>query len=98
MYKFLRGGIYVTKQKKFLMWSLLLIAMVQMPSLALTPGINQIKTTVFADQSLSAIQTAMQLPNLISPIVTVTLAFLIGKGLLTKRTACIAGLFIVGFT
>ena len=96
MYKFLRGGIYVTKQKKFLMWSLLLIAMVQMPSLALTPGINQIKTTVFADQSLSAIQTAMQLPNLISPIVT--LAFLIGKGLLTKRTACIAGLFIVGFT
>jgi MFS family permease len=80
------------------MWSLLLIAMVQMPSLALSPGINQIKTTVFADQSLSAIQTAMQLPNLISPFVTITLAFLIGKGILTKRASCIAGLFIVGFT
>ena len=88
----------MTKQKKFLMWSLLLIAMVQMPTLALTPGINQIKTTVFAQQSLSAIQTAMQLPNLISPFATITLAFLIGKGILTKRTACIAGLFIVGFT
>ena len=87
----------MTKNKKFLMWSILLIAAVQMPNLALSPGINQIQTTVFPDRSLSAIQTTMQLPNLISPFLTIFFAFLIGKGILTKRGAIIAGLFVVGF-
>ena len=80
------------------MWSILLIAAVQMPNLALSPSINQIQTTVFPDYSLSTIQTTMQLPNLISPFLTIFFAFLIGKGILTKRGTIIAGLFIVGFT
>lgn len=88
----------MTKNKKFLMWSILLIAAVQMPNLALSPSINQIQTTVFPDYSLSTIQTTMQLPNLISPFLTIFFAFLIGKGILTKRGTIIAGLFIVGFT
>ena len=61
----------MTKNKKFLMWSILLIAAVQMPNLALSPSINQIQTTVFPDYSLSTIQTTMQLPNLISPFLTI---------------------------
>ena len=88
----------MTKQKKFLMWALLLVAAVQMPALALSPGINQIATTVFPDQSLATIQTTMQLPNLISPFLTIFFAFLIGKGKASKRFFIIAGLFVVGFT
>ncbi len=85
-------------KKKFLMWTILLIAMVQMPSLALTPGINQIQTTVFTDQSLSTIQTTMQIPNLISPFVTIITAFIIGKGWVTKKVFIVAGLFLVALT
>ena len=57
--------------KKFLMWSILLIAMVQMPNLALSPGIHQIHQ-VFSDKSLSTIQTVMNLPSFISPFVTIS--------------------------
>ena len=88
----------MTKQKKFLMWSLLLVAAVQMPNLALSPSINQIKTVVFPEYSLATIQTTMQLPNLISPFLTIFFAFLIGKGILTKRGCILCGLFIVGLT
>ncbi len=81
-----------------LMWTILLIAMVQMPSLALSPGINQIKTTVFPDKALSTIQTVMQLPNFISPFVTILTAYLIGKSILSKKTVIVTGLFLVAAT
>ena len=80
------------------MWTILLIAMVQMPSLALTPSINQIHTQVFAGTKLSTIQTVMQIPNLISPVVTITTAWLIGKGVISKKTVIITGLFLVALT
>lgn len=86
------------KRKAFLMWSILLIAMVQMPNLALTPGINNIKTNVFPDKSLETIQTIMNIPNLISPFVTISVAWLIGRGLFTKRASIIGGLFLVALT
>lgn len=85
-------------KKKFLMWTILLIAMVQMPNLALTPSINQIQTSVFTDRSLSTIQTTMQLPNLISPFVTIITALIIGKGWVSKKTFIVAGLFLVAAT
>ena len=43
-------------KKKFLMWTILLIAMVQMPSLALTPGINQIQKMCIRDRLLTDFQ------------------------------------------
>ncbi len=86
------------KDKTLLMWTILLIAMVQMPSLALTPSINQINTQVFPGTKLSTIQTVMQLPNLISPFVTITTAYFIGKGWLSKKGVIITGLFLVAFT
>ena len=80
------------------MWSILLIAMVQMPNLALSPSINQINTVVFPDKGLSTIQTVMQIPNLISPFITITMAWLISRGLVTKRVSIIGGLFLVAAT
>jgi len=82
-------------RKAFLMWSILMIAMVQMPNLALSPSINNIKSVVFPDKSLSTIQTVMQIPNLISPFVTIFVAWLIGRGIMTKRVSIIGGLFLV---
>lgn len=87
-----------TKEKTILMWSILLIAMVQMPSLALSPSINQIKTVVFPEISLSTIQTIMQLPNFISPFITILTAYLIGKGVLAKKTVIVSGLLLVAVT
>ena len=86
------------KRKRFLMWSILLIAMVQMPNLALSPSINQINTVVFPDKGLSTIQTVMQIPNLISPFITISMAWLISRGLVTKRVSIIGGLFLVAAT
>ena len=83
--------------KKFLMWSILLIAMVQMPNLALSPGIHQIHQ-VFSDKSLSTIQTVMNLPSFISPFVTISAAILIGKSLFTKKQIIVTGLFLVALT
>lgn len=80
-----------TVNKKFLMWSILLIAMVQMPSLALTPGISQIHAT-FPDRQLATIQTVMNLPNLISPFVTIGTAYLIGTGRVSKKFVVVGGL------
>ena len=89
----------MTKEKKLLMWSVLLIAMVQMPNLALSPSINVIYDTVFGRKwELGTIQTVMQLPNLISPFVTITTAYLIGKGWLSKKGIIVTGLFLVAAT
>ena len=89
----------MTKEKKLLMWSVLLIAMVQMPNLALSPSINVIYDTVFGRKwELGTIQTVMQLPNLISPFVTIATAYLIGKGWLSKKGIIVAGLFLVAAT
>ena len=89
----------MSKEKKLLMWSVLLIAMVQMTNLALSPSINVIYDTVFGRKwELGTIQTVMQLPNLISPFVTIATAYLIGKGWLSKKVVIIAGLFLVAAT
>ena len=89
----------MSKEKKLLMWSVMLIAMVQMPNLALSPSINVIYDTVFGRKwELGTIQTVMQLPNLISPFVTITTAYLIGKGWLSKKGIIVFGLFLVAAT
>ncbi len=82
------------KEKAALMWTVLLIAAVQMPSQALTPAINQIHG-VFSDKSLSTIQTVMQLPNFIAPFVTIISAYFIRKGKLAKKVMIVTGLFLV---
>jgi MFS family permease len=86
------------RQKKILMITLLCIAFVQMPHLALNPAIAVIKESVFPNRSLSEIQTALSLPNLISMAAAVISALLIGKSIISKKAAVIAGLVCVTMT
>lgn len=88
----------MSRDKKKIMWAILLIAVVQMPSLALSPGINQIRTVVFPDKSLALIQTAMQMPNFISPFITILMAYLISRAVVSKKAVIVSGLFLVGCT
>jgi MFS family permease len=77
------------------MWTLLIIALVQMPNLALTPGINQIATSVFPSKSLGDIQEAMALTSFIGPVIALISAVLINRGVVSKRATVIAGLFLL---
>lgn len=88
----------LTKEKRLLMWTILLIAMVQMPSLALSPSINQINQVFFDGNNLSRVQTVMQLPNFISPFVTLLMAWLLGKNKFSKKFVIVFGLFLVAAT
>lgn len=88
----------LTREKRLLMWTIFLTAMVQMPTLALSPSINQINTVVFPGRGLSTIQTVMQLPNLISPFITIIAGWLIGKGKLGKKLVISVGLLLTVLT
>ena len=81
------------KKKKLLMWSILLIALFQMPNIGITPAINRMYTEVFTDKPLSAIQTAVGLTSMTGPIVALLWAFLIRKDVVTKRFVILFGTF-----
>ncbi len=81
------------KNKKLLAITILSIALIQMPILALTPAIEQM-AQVFSNQSLSDIQTAVSLPNLISMFSAIFSAILITKGIISKRAAVVSGLLL----
>lgn len=86
------------KSKAWLMVTLLIVALVQMPSLALTPAINQIQTAAFRDYTLAQVQTALAWTNLVSPLASILAAFFINRGVLTKKAALVAGLLMLSFT
>jgi MFS family permease len=80
------------RKKTVLMWTILIIALVQMPALALSPAIHLIQTQAFPDKTLAQVQTVMGLTNLASPLVSVLAALLINRGLISKKAAAVAGL------
>ena len=84
------------KQKKKIMWTILVVALIQMPGLALTPGINQIRTTAFSNYSLGLVQTALALSSLAQPAAAFCAAFLINRRLATKKMVIIFGLCLLG--
>jgi MFS family permease len=86
------------KNKKLLMWTILIIALVQMPALALTPAINQIQTHAFPDKTLAQVQTALAWTNLVSLLMTLVAMFFINRGIFTKKGAVVAGLLILALT
>ncbi|SHI20067.1 Major Facilitator Superfamily protein [Sporobacter termitidis DSM 10068] len=88
----------VAKSKRLLMWTLFLIFMFQMPHFALSSGIDTIQKHVFTDRSLSAIQTVISLPNLLSVVAGVLSSILVGGRLATKKSLAVTGLFIVAVT
>jgi MFS family permease len=83
------------KQKKRIMWTILIIAFIQMPGLALTPGINQMRTTAFPGVSLGMIQTALALAALAQPVVALSTALLVNRRVVTKKIIIIFGLCLL---
>lgn len=88
----------MSKNKKMLMATLLIIALVQMPNLALTPSINQMVTTMFVDRDLKDVQNALAFMSFIGPISSLIAMFLINRGVLTKRHTVLTGLCLLSLT
>ncbi|MDR3209074.1 MAG: MFS transporter [Oscillospiraceae bacterium] len=85
----------LTKQQSRLLLAVLLIALFQMPHLALTPAIDKIQSVVFPARSLSEVQEAFSLTNFVIPIMAVISALLINRGVLTKRASVLGGLCLL---
>jgi len=90
--------VNLDKKKSLLMWTILIIAFVQMPGLALTPAINSIQTQAFPNKTLADVQTALAWTNLVSPLTSIIAAFFINKRLVTKKSVVVAGLLILALT
>jgi len=86
------------RQKKRILLTIMVVAFIQMPGLALTPGINQIKTTAFSEYSLGAVQTALAFSALAQPVAAFTAALLINRRLVTKKAVIVFGLFLLAAT
>ena len=86
------------KQKKKIMWAVLIIAFIQTPGAAISPGINQISTTAFSAYSLATVQTVLAFYHLVQPAVALGSAFLIARGYITNRNIVIIGLCLFFLT
>lgn len=80
------------------MRTIIIVALIQMPALALTPGINQITTTAFAERSLGAVQSVLALSSLSQPIAAFGAAMLINRRLVAKKAVILFGLFLLAAT
>ena len=86
----------LTKEKKLLMWTVYVVALVQMVGVALSPAIDRMNTVVFSERSLQDIQMVLSLPGLIIPAVGLITSELIRRALVTKKAVVVAGLFSLG--
>lgn len=92
------GGLKLSKNKKMLMATLLIIALVQMPNLALTPSIQHMVETMFTDRSLKDVQNALAFMSFVGPISSLAAMFLLNRGILTKRHTVLIGLALLSLT
>ena len=83
-------------QKTFLLITILLVSLVQMPGQATTPAINKIYTEVFTDKPLSVIQTTFSIPSLCAALGAFIPATLISRGIVSKRGIVATGMFMFG--
>jgi len=83
------------KKKNALKWTLLAIALTNMPTLALSPATEQIRQ--FFNVELVQVQTAMSATNIIQIGVALVAMYLINQGIITKKLAVVLGqsLFVV---
>ncbi|MDR2357931.1 MAG: MFS transporter [Oscillospiraceae bacterium] len=86
----------VARGKRAIMWTILLIAMVQMPHLGLSSGANSIREHFGVPDATA--QIAVTLPALLSTVSGFIFATLIRRRAVTKKTAVVAGVFLVGLT
>jgi MFS family permease len=89
--------INLSKQKKRLMGTILLVALLQMAQITLNPAIATI-VGVFPSQDLKSVQEALALISIVSMLSGVVSAPLISRGVFTKRAAMLAGLALLGAT
>ena len=77
---------------KMLKLTILVIAMFQMPSLAISPAISKIMSQF--GRELATVQTALQIPNLVSPFAAILASIIVAKakGKLPKKYVIIFGL------
>lgn len=82
------------KQKNALKWTILLIALTHMPTLALSPATEQIRQ--YFNMPLASVQTAMSFTNIIQISMSLVMMYLINRAVITKKFAVVMGqLFFV---
>ena len=82
------------KQKTSLKWTLLLIALTNMISVALSPATEQIRQ--FFNVELAVVQTAMSSTNVYQIATSLVAMYLINRGVLSKKTAVVLGQSLFG--
>ena len=79
------------KKKNALKWTLLMVALTNMPSLALSPATQQIADYFHLEDNLSMVQTAMSFTNVIQIAVALIAMYLINRAVITKKLAVVLG-------
>ena len=87
-----------SENKKTLMWTILVISLLQMPQFAILPGTELIATEVFPELSLQTVQTVMSLPGIVAVIAGVCVSMLVRYGLATKKNMTVFGLSLIAAT
>ncbi|MBQ8831854.1 MAG: MFS transporter [Oscillospiraceae bacterium] len=87
----------MSKQKKMLMWLVILTGMFQMPSIAISAAVHTMSEVIF-HVDLVKVQSSLSVTGIVSPIVSFISAFLIRKDIATKRGVVIFGLGALGVT
>ena len=87
----------MSKQKKMLMWLVILTGMFQMPSIAISAAVHTMSEVIF-HVDLVKVQSSLSATGIVSPIVSFISAFLIRRDIVTKRGVVIFGLGALGVT
>ena len=97
----------MTKQKnRALMWTILLMSLMQMPEFAILAGTDLIAKEFFPElvlrmspeRVLPTVQTAMTLPGIVAVFAGISSSLLIRYGLSTKKTPAVLGLASIALT
>lgn len=77
------------RKKNAVKWTLLMVALTNMPSLALSPATEQIRQ--YFNVALPTVQTAMSFVNVIQICVALIAMYLINRSVITKKLAVVLG-------
>ena len=90
----------MTKQlnKRALMWTILIISLLQMPQFAILPATDLIWRDAFPELALQTVQTAMTLPGFFAVIAGVAASLLVRYGLAAKKTMTVVGLAMIALS
>ena len=83
------------QNRNMLKWTLIVIAAMQMPHIAILPGTNLIATEVFSEYPIQTIQTAMSSPGVFSVISSLLSGMLMRYGIATKKSMTVLGLAFI---